>query len=209
MVSDFSCQLDTFCEDDHAFRQRLELGITRLEASPGAPVATPSDHDRMSTSTIRMNRLLRRARAYDDIGEPGMGQERKQTARQTNHKPNGTIERAQPQGGAITAGPPDGGTSAWTQVLASFLINMNVYGLVNAFGEFQHFYETEYLTSYSSSTISWMGTVQGSFILFVGALAGPIFDKGYFMITLQCSTVALIVSWMLLSVSKEYYQVCS
>ena len=103
--------------------------------------------------------------------------------------------------------PPDGGREAWTQVAASFLINMNVYGLVNAFGEFQHFYETEYLISYSSSSISWIGTFQGSLILLVGALAGPIFDKGHFMITLKLASFVLVVCWMLLSVSSQYYQV--
>ena len=97
--------------------------------------------------------------------------------------------------------------TAWSQVLASFLINMNLYGLVQSFGEFQHFYETEYLESYSSSAISWIGTVQGALMLMVGALAGPIFDKGYFKITLYCAAVGLVVSWMLLSVSDQYYQV--
>ena len=103
--------------------------------------------------------------------------------------------------------PPDGGRRAWTQVAASFLINMNVYGLVNAFGEFQNFYETEYLISYSSSTISWIGTVQGALTLFIGALAGPLFDRGHFMITLQIAAVALVFSWMMLSLSTQYYQV--
>ena len=104
--------------------------------------------------------------------------------------------------------PPVGGRIAWTQVAASFLINMNVYGSVKAFGEFQHFYETEYLAAYSSSTISWIGTVQGALTLFVGALAGPIFDKGYFMLTLKCASIALVFSWMMLSLSTQYYQVC-
>ena len=126
---------------------------------------------------------------------------------QQNTEPNVSIHDAEQQREATPAAPPDGGKVAWIQVLASFLINFNVYGLVNAFGEFQHFYETEYLVSYSSSTISWIGTVQGALILFVGALSGPIFDKGYFLITLQSSTIALVVSWMLLSVSGKYYQV--
>ena len=103
--------------------------------------------------------------------------------------------------------PPDGGRIAWMQVFASFLINMNVYGLVNAFGDFQHYYETDYLASYSSSTISWIGTVQGSLTLFGGALAGPIFDKGYFMLTLRTASVTLVFSWMMLSLSTQYYQV--
>lgn len=103
----------------------------------------------------------------------------------------------------------DGGRDAWTQVLASFLINMNVYGLVNAFGDFQHFYETEYLAGYSSSTISWIGTVQGSLTLIVGALAGPVFDKGYFTVTLRGAAFTLVFSWMMLSLSTKYYQVSS
>ena len=103
--------------------------------------------------------------------------------------------------------PPDGGRTAWTQVFASFLINMNVYGLVNAFGDFQHYYETDYLASYTSSEISWIGTVQGSLTLFVGALAGPIFDKGYFMLTLRSASAVLVFSWMMLSLSTKYYQV--
>ena len=123
----------------------------------------------------------------------------------TNSTPNDSS--GEQQSDTPPAGPPDGGRTAWTQVVASFLINMNVYGLVNAFGEFQHFYETKYLATYSSSTISWIGTVQGSLTLFIGAVSGPIFDAGYFMITLRCAALALVVSWMLLSVSDQYYQV--
>ena len=126
-------------------------------------------------------------------------------------KPNGETllepEPEQPANVSDVRVPPDGGRVAWMQVFASFLINMNVYGLVNAFGDFQHFYETDYLASYNSSTISWIGTVQGSLTLFIGALAGPIFDKGYFMITLRTASVTLVFSWMMLSLSTQYYQV--
>lgn len=103
--------------------------------------------------------------------------------------------------------PPEGGRLGYTQVLASFLINMNVYGLVNAFGEFQHFYETDYLKQYSSSEISWIGTMQGSLALFVGAISGPIFDGGYFKVTLQIAAATLVFSWMMLSLSTQYYQI--
>lgn len=123
-------------------------------------------------------------------------------SKQRNESEPHVPERQQPQ-----SGPPDGGREAWTQVFASFLINMNVYGLVNAFGQFQHYYESDYLTSYSSSEISWIGTVQASLTLFIGALAGPIFDKGYFMITLRFSAITLVFSWMMLSLSTQYYQV--
>ena len=97
--------------------------------------------------------------------------------------------------------------TACLQVLASFLINMNVYGLVNAFGVFQNFYETNYLSADTSSAISWIGTVQGALVLLVGAMAGPVFDKGYFLITLKVVSIVLVFSWMMLSLSTQYYQV--
>ena len=103
--------------------------------------------------------------------------------------------------------PPDGGRIAWTQVMASFLINFNTFGLVNAFGDYQAFYETEYLASYSSSAISWIGTIQAALLLIVGVLSGPIFDKGYFTITLRISSVTLVFAWMMLSLADRYYQV--
>ena len=85
---------------------------------------------------------------------------------------------------------------------------MNVYGLVSAFGDFQHFYETELLSAYSSSTISWIGTTQAALVLLVGALAGPLFDNGYFLVIMRIASLVLVFSWMMLSLSTQYYQVC-
>lgn len=119
----------------------------------------------------------------------------------------GNVELSEDASDEAAVALPDGGRTAWMQVAASFLINLNVYGAVNAFGVFQNFYETEQLTSYSSSTISWIGTLQGSLILFIGAVAGPLFDKGYFMLTLRGAAIGLVFSWMMLSLSTQYYQV--
>lgn len=49
---------------------------------------------------------------------------------------------------------PDGGLIAWIQVLGAFLVNLNNWGLVNSFGVYQAYYETQLLTSHSPSTIS-------------------------------------------------------
>ena len=163
-------------------------------------------------SSLLKLRHLRRHRSSERPDQDGISS-RDQAQSDTDAKAdnevasNGSTEPNSSAEANIPSVPPDGGRVAWTQVFASFLINMNVYGFVNAFGEFQHFYETEYLVNYNSSTISWIGTVQGSLTLFVGALAGPIFDRGYFLTTLQCATAGLVVSWMLLSVCTEYYQV--
>ena len=101
---------------------------------------------------------------------------------------------------------PDGGTTAWLQVLASFLINNN-WGLVNSFGAFQAYYEAEYLAEYSSSTIAWIGTVEVALLLIVGMFSGILFDKGHFRITLTCASGALFFALMMLSISTKYYQI--
>jgi hypothetical protein len=103
--------------------------------------------------------------------------------------------------------PPDGGTTAWLQVLASCLININTFGLCNSFGVYQEFYASSYLKSYSDSDISWIGTSQAALLLMVGSLAGPLFDLGYFRMTFWLASASLAFAQMMLSISKEYYQV--
>ena len=103
--------------------------------------------------------------------------------------------------------PPDGGIVAWKQVLASFLINFNTFGLINAFGDYQAFYETQYLASYSSSDVSWIGTIQAALLLIIGVVSGPIFDKGYFTLTLRIASITLVFAWMMLSLANKYYEV--
>ncbi|KAI1854761.1 hypothetical protein JX266_000879 [Neoarthrinium moseri] len=103
--------------------------------------------------------------------------------------------------------PPDGGLTAWLQVLASFLINLNNFGLANSFGVFQTYYESNLLRQYSSSSISWIGTLQVSLILIIGVISGPLFDLGYFYPILVASTLTLTFSLMMLSLATQYYQV--
>lgn len=102
---------------------------------------------------------------------------------------------------------PDGGTVAWLQVLASFLINVNNWGLVNAFGVFQAYYETDLLRHYSSSSIAIIGTLQGALLLIVGSISGPLFDGGYFQFLLITSSIGLVFAIMMLSLSTQYYQI--
>ncbi|KAF4954323.1 hypothetical protein FGADI_5346 [Fusarium gaditjirri] len=103
--------------------------------------------------------------------------------------------------------PPDGGLTAWLQVLGSFLINLNNFGLANSFGVFQTYYETTLLRQHSSSAISWIGTLQVSLILIIGVISGPLFDQGYFYPILVASSLMLTFALMMLSLSTQYYQV--
>ncbi|KAF2127401.1 MFS general substrate transporter [Dothidotthia symphoricarpi CBS 119687] len=103
--------------------------------------------------------------------------------------------------------PVDGGTTAWLQVLGAFLVNMNNWGLVNSFGVYQGYYQSTLLAEFSPGSISWIGTLQGSLLLIVGVLSGPLFDKGYFRCILITSGVGVVFALMMLSLAQTYTQI--
>lgn len=102
---------------------------------------------------------------------------------------------------------PDGGLTAWLQVFASFFVFFNTWGIVNAFGSFQTYYESNLLTSSGSSAISWVGSIQSFLLLIVGVISGPLYDKGYLHHLNVVGTICVVVGLVLLSVCKKYYQV--
>ncbi|TVY78498.1 Non-canonical non-ribosomal peptide synthetase FUB8 [Lachnellula suecica] len=110
-----------------------------------------------------------------------------------------------------TASPPlfqpDGGVTAWLQVLGSLLINVNNWGLVNSFGVYQDYYQTSYLADYPVSSIAWIGTIQGALLLLVGVISGPLFDKGYYRVILVVASVGVVFGLMMLSLATTYYQI--
>ncbi|KAF9878019.1 hypothetical protein CkaCkLH20_04595 [Colletotrichum karsti] len=71
---------------------------------------------------------------------------------------------------------PEGGKKAWLSVLGSFLVYFASFGVVNSFGFFQTFYQHEYLSNYSPSTISFIGTLQITLLYLSGSVAGALFD---------------------------------
>ena len=63
---------------------------------------------------------------------------------------------------------PDGGLEAWLQVFGSWAILIATWGLVNSFGVFQAYYETKLLPDQTSSSISWIGSLQAALLLLIG-----------------------------------------
>ncbi|WYZ41985.1 hypothetical protein EsH8_V_000880 [Colletotrichum jinshuiense] len=102
---------------------------------------------------------------------------------------------------------PDGGLQAWLQVLGSWVIMLETWGLVSTFGVYQTYYETTMLPNESSSSISWVGSVQGSLLFFVGVLAGPLFDAGWFREILLAGLVLVILGQFMTSLCTLYWQV--
>jgi MFS family permease len=80
-------------------------------------------------------------------------------------------------------------------------------GLPNSFGAFQSFYSLQYLPHSSSSTISWIGTLQGALLIFLGLVSGPLTDLGYYRALLYAGSLLTVVGLMTLSLSTQYYQV--
>ncbi|KAK4501076.1 hypothetical protein PRZ48_006882 [Zasmidium cellare] len=104
--------------------------------------------------------------------------------------------------------PPDGGTVAWLQVLAMFLVNLNNWGLVNSFGVFQAYYAgNPHFSAYSDTDIAWIGTLQGALLLIVGIISGPLFDKGFLRTIMLGASIGLVFALMMLSLATRYYEV--
>ncbi|KAI1335777.1 putative MFS monocarboxylate transporter [Xylariaceae sp. FL0016] len=104
-------------------------------------------------------------------------------------------------------GVPDGGPTAWLQVLGSFSLFFNTWGMINTFGVFQTFYENELLSGNSPSAISWIGSLQSFFLLFVGVVSGPLYDAGYLRLLLMCGVVFVTTGMMATSFCGSYCQV--
>jgi MFS family permease len=80
-------------------------------------------------------------------------------------------------------------------------------GVINTFGTYQTYYQTEILKSSTPSAISWIGSIQAFLLLLVGAITGPIYDAGHFRALLLCGSFLIVLGQMMLSLCHEYYQV--
>lgn len=76
-----------------------------------------------------------------------------------------------------------------------------------SFGVFQSYYENHLLTTYSSSAISWIGTVQAFFLIEIGVITGPLYDQGYQRYILATGAILLTLGVMMTSIATEYYSV--
>ncbi|KAI2785543.1 MFS general substrate transporter [Daldinia loculata] len=103
--------------------------------------------------------------------------------------------------------PPNGGLLAWLHVLGGFMLFFNTWGILNAFGVFQTYYESGALFHRSSSDISWIGSIQSFMVLVGGVFAGPIYDRGYLRHLLIVGSFGIVFGHMMLSLCKEYWQV--
>ncbi|EIT73087.1 putative MFS monocarboxylate transporter [Aspergillus flavus] len=103
--------------------------------------------------------------------------------------------------------PPNGGTMAWLNVLGSFMLYFNTWGILNTFGAYQTYYESGALFTASSSNISWVGSIAAFMLLFVGLFVGPIYDRGFLRTLLIVGGFMVVFGHMMLSLCKTFWQV--
>ncbi|KAL1846475.1 hypothetical protein Daus18300_014245, partial [Diaporthe australafricana] len=102
-------------------------------------------------------------------------------------------------------GFPEGGLRAWLVVSGSAATMFCTFGYLTGFGIYQQWYGDNQLKSYTQSDISWIGSVQ-IFLNFSGGLAGgPILDR-YGSVAMLPVSISYVVSLVLTSFCKEYYQ---
>ncbi|TDL15990.1 MFS general substrate transporter [Rickenella mellea] len=104
---------------------------------------------------------------------------------------------------------PDGGLRGWSIVFADWIIQFVMAGAITGFGAFQTYYSTTYLPKYSTSTISWIGTVEVFLELALGFIGGRLLDGGRFHSTVAIGCLVFVFSLFMLSLAKpnQYYQV--
>ncbi|KAJ5783765.1 uncharacterized protein N7518_009442 [Penicillium psychrosexuale] len=100
---------------------------------------------------------------------------------------------------------PEGGLRAWMVVLGAFCVSFSTFGYMNAFGVYQDYYTEHFISNETSSTISWIGSVQVCFLFAGSLIGGPLFDR-YGAVVIHIPAVTIVFSVMMTSLCKKYYQ---
>ena len=124
---------------------------------------------------------------------------------QLKEKPESPSDSIQTNDSKAAPPPPDGGLTAWLQVLCMHFTFFNSWGVSNSFSVFEQLYTAE--LGKSSSEIAWIGSVQVSLLFFLGAFAGRATDAGYFRIVYTTGAFLQVFGFFMLSLCKTYWQI--
>ncbi|TVY42760.1 Fujikurins efflux protein [Lachnellula occidentalis] len=140
---------------------------------------------------------------------------------------NGAAPKSTPApGGVNPADFPDGGFEAWLVVLGGWLCLFCSFGpsnpafhcacsfvllgsflrWINCIGVFQDYYQTHPLSQFSSSSVSWIPSME-VFVMFLGGpVCGKVFDNYGPRYLLLFGTLLHVFGLMMTSLSTQYYQ---
>ncbi|GAB7353672.1 hypothetical protein MBLNU459_g4078t1 [Dothideomycetes sp. NU459] len=107
------------------------------------------------------------------------------------------------------AGPPpcpEGGLQGWLVVVGAMMIMGCCFGYVSSFGIFETYYLQNQLSHKTSSDIAWIGSCLLCFQFASGLIAGCLFDRYGARVLIVPASLAYVLSMMMTSICKEYYQ---
>ncbi|KAK8085441.1 hypothetical protein PG997_006712 [Apiospora hydei] len=108
--------------------------------------------------------------------------------------------------GNVSRAVPNSGVTAWLQVLGAFCLYFNTWGLLSTFGSFQAYYETELLAANTAFEVSTIGSLQSFVLVFLGFLAGPLYDAGYARHLLVAGSALIVVGTICQSFCSTLWQ---
>ncbi|KAK8845614.1 hypothetical protein IAR55_006330 [Kwoniella newhampshirensis] len=100
---------------------------------------------------------------------------------------------------------PEGSLQGWLTVVGAWLVIFVSFGYTNAFGVFQAYYAGGYPEE-SAMNISWIGSIQLFLQYILGALVGPLYEKGYFHHLMVSGSVLYIVCIFMTSLATRFWQ---
>ncbi|KAJ7133375.1 major facilitator superfamily domain-containing protein [Mycena epipterygia] len=108
----------------------------------------------------------------------------------------------------VSAEPPDGGLDAWLTILGVSLVALATFGTVNAYGAFNDYYATTYLSNYSATLISMIGAIQLFMLYIFAGLSGAVFDAYGPRYMIPASGLVTSFSLFMLSITQpqQIYQ---
>ncbi|EAA30793.1 MFS monocarboxylate transporter [Neurospora crassa OR74A] len=113
----------------------------------------------------------------------------------------------QPSAATTVIDFPEGGLQGWLVVFGSFCAMISVFGLINSAAVFESYFSTHQLVNHSASEIGWIFSLYLFIVFFVGIQVGPIFDRHGARLLVAVGSLLVVLSLMLLSLSKTYYQI--
>ncbi|KAL2114556.1 hypothetical protein VUR80DRAFT_4539 [Thermomyces stellatus] len=100
---------------------------------------------------------------------------------------------------------PDGGMTAWFQVVSNHLMACLAWGYAAAFGVYQTYYtETMGLLH---SQISWIGSIQVFLTLAMCTVSGRLSDAGFNHATVTAGCALAVFGTLMTSLATEYWQI--
>lgn len=100
---------------------------------------------------------------------------------------------------------PDGGTTAWLQVVANHLLACLAWGYAASFGVYQTYY-TETM-GLPRSQISWIGSIQLSLTFAMCTVSGRLSDAGFNHAAVSSGCALAIFGTFMTSLATEYWQI--